>query len=287
MHGRCQGAAAGLQGFLFSDDTRVRSVPAAHARVLLPLLLLAPQGPIHAAQRRTLAAQRADGWANSLLAPVGTAPQGFTKHFRRWWRLWDCSAMVKPMASPRSAPPPHCSCALSSGDRRWKASPTTDRFWVADFRDPSVDPDTMEQECNSTHVRFTCVRNFLGSVQAVDADNCGMEAYVEQYAEFLKHVERDAPSQLVDIEEIEDTSPDRSGGRRLAWLGSLPRNGVVGELNGLQEHEVPWHLDRIDQRYLPLDNMFTYGNTASRTNLYGEHPLSFVIGAMFLPCPLH
>src|SRR5262249_53760184 len=58
--------------------------------------------------------------------------------------------------------------------------------------------------------------------------------------------------------------------RRLAAtpaVAYVQRNGVY-QISGTQPNPPSWGLDRIDQRNLPLDNSYTYPNTASNVHAY-------------------
>eukprot|EP00193_Tetraselmis_chui_P018477 CAMPEP_0177792380 /NCGR_PEP_ID=MMETSP0491_2-20121128/24494_1 /TAXON_ID=63592 /ORGANISM="Tetraselmis chuii, Strain PLY429" /LENGTH=1322 /DNA_ID=CAMNT_0019314791 /DNA_START=221 /DNA_END=4189 /DNA_ORIENTATION=- len=145
--------------------------------------------------------------------------------------------------------------------------------WLAKWNgDDDVARSTFEAACDGNESgddsrRWSCFQNFVGLVQAIDADECGVRAYIDEYAKWLEVIERDAEEQLSETQrdemvEVEDNGG--AGGRRRVLQGG--RKWV--ELNGLMEESVQWYLDRIDQRYLPLDGLFTYSNTASSTTIY-------------------
>ena len=79
-------------------------------------------------------------------------------------------------------------------------------------------------------------------------------------------VERDAEMQLIPWEE-QGWQSSRSS--RSSSINATRRSNEDLELSGLQDSVLPWHLDRIDQRYPPLDKMYTYANTASNVHIYG------------------
>ena len=116
----------------------------------------------------------------------------------------------------------------------------------------------------------------MGSVQAIDADDCGLEAFLEEHGPAVKVVERDAAGQLVPPRDDAAAASSVPGEGASSGKGAPDRRSFQSvQLNGLQEgSETPWFLDRLDQDQLPLDSMYMYPNVASRTTIYGEQPTS-------------
>ena len=134
--------------------------------------------------------------------------------------------------------------------------------------------DEIRQNCQKPNAGFRCVGSFVGSVQAIEADDCGLEAFLEEHGFDVHVVERDAAGQLVPPRDDDVTAASPAPGEGVAASisskGGPDRRSFV-QLNGLQEgSETPWFLDRLDQEQLPLDSMYTYPNAASKTTIYGE-----------------
>jgi hypothetical protein len=135
------------------------------------------------------------------------------------------------------------------------------------------DVDWLGTGCRES-TTFRCTRSFSGRVQEIDADECGLEHFLELVAGKVQVVERDAEMQLVPY--LENEWP--SGFPPVVERSATKRSNEDFEVSGLQDSKsLPWHLDRIDQRYPPLDKMYTYANAASSVRIYGRaQPAAFV-----------